>query len=86
MSELQPHQQRVVDEKNELAERLQKLLVFVDSKKFNEVAEPERSLLLEQMHHMTAYYVTLTKRTDLWPPACSKRPNASLSGGRRPSA
>lgn len=69
MSELQPHQQRVVDEKNELAERLQKLQVFVGSKKFNEVAEPERSLLLEQMHHMTAYYVTLTKRTDLWAPA-----------------
>ena len=29
MNELQPHQQRVMDEKNELAERLQKLQVFV---------------------------------------------------------
>jgi len=66
MSDIQPHQQRVLDEQNELAERLNKLQVFVGSKKFNEVAEPERGLLLEQMHHMTAYYVTLTKRVDSW--------------------
>lgn len=66
MSDIQPHQQRVLDEQNELAERLNKLQVFVGSKKFNEVAEPERGLLLEQMHQMTAYYVTLTKRVDSW--------------------
>lgn len=64
--DLQPHQQRVVEEKSELADRLQKLQVFVGSKKFKEVAGPERGLLLEQMHHMTYYYLTLKKRTDLW--------------------
>ena len=64
MSNLQPHQQRVLDEYNELGERLAKLNAFIGSPKFNEVDATERTLLMAQAHHMTAYFVTLKQRVD----------------------
>ena len=62
-----PHQQRVVDELSELSERLGKLNAFIGSAKFNEVGtQAERDLLLKQAGQMTAYWMTLHERIQLW--------------------
>ena len=39
---MQPHQQRVVDEKTELDEKLTKLLAFFQTQTFTGLAEAER--------------------------------------------
>jgi hypothetical protein len=62
-----PHQQRVVDELEELSTRLGKLNSFIGSAKFNEVGvQAERDLLLKQAGQMTAYWMTLHERIALW--------------------
>ena len=62
-----PHQQRVVDETEELSLRLGKLNSFIGSAKFNEVGtQAERDLLLKQAGQMTAYWMTLHERMVLW--------------------
>lgn len=65
--DLQPHQQRVVEEVEELSGRLGKLNAFIGSKRFNEVGtQAERDLLLKQAGQMTAYWMTLHERMKLW--------------------
>lgn len=59
-SGLAPHQQRVVDEKAELDDRIQKLAAFIDTSTegfsvFASLSEPERMRLYEQHRAMTAY-------------------------------
>lgn len=62
-----PHQQRVVDELDELSTRLDKLNSFIGSAKFNEIGiQVERDLLLKQVGQMTAYWMTLHERIQLW--------------------
>ncbi len=57
-----PHQQRVVDEKSELDERLAKLGAFVVTDTFNRLDSIERELLLEQEDAMNAYSDVLARR------------------------
>ena len=66
MSDLQPHQQRVIEELNELWDRLVKLEMFLDSPEFVRVSDAEQSLLREQATHMIHYHRTLLKRVDAW--------------------
>lgn len=54
MAELQPHQQRVVAELNELQERLHKLRAFIGSDKFVGLDEVDRELLIIQENLMDA--------------------------------
>jgi len=59
---LQPHQQRVVDEKNELAERLEKLNAFLVSQTCLSLPFEERCLLARQARAMAQYLDILLDR------------------------
>ena len=62
--QLQPHQQRIVDEKTELDEKLSKLTTFVNSEKFYAIVsdEDERSRLVRQQQLMFDYSEILGER------------------------
>ena len=64
MSTLQPHQQRVVDEKNELDEKLTKLRAFCSQIGgiFDSLPTEEKQRLTEQESHMAAYSEVLGRR------------------------
>ena len=62
MSNLQPHQQRVVDEKTELSERLSKLQAFFLGPIFPTLSEAERSRLRNQARFMDGYAAVLEER------------------------
>lgn len=60
--DLQPHQQRVIDECAELQDKLKKLDAFLAGERFMSVPEPEKKRLFLQRHIMTAYALTLEQR------------------------
>jgi hypothetical protein len=60
---LQPHQQRVIAERGELAERLDKLNAFIGGELWLKLPEDERDLLVEQRGYMTAYLGVLQRRS-----------------------
>lgn len=62
MPELQPHQQRVVDEKTALDEKMAKLLAFFDTPTYAGLETEDRLLLIAQHTHMRAYSDTLGTR------------------------
>ncbi|TDS73412.1 hypothetical protein [Comamonas sp. JUb58] len=64
MNQYAPHQQRVVDEKHELDEKLQKLTTFINSEKFAEIVkdEDERGRLVCQEDVMKDYSAILAER------------------------
>lgn len=66
IKELQPYQQRLLDEKQELDERVEKLSAFVNSENLNKASEQEQELLRQQLAIMTSLQVVLQKRIDLW--------------------
>lgn len=57
-----PHQQRVVTEKDELSERLAKLLAFFQTDIFAGLSEAERSRLRNQARFMDGYVAVLEER------------------------
>lgn len=63
-STLQPHQQRVVDEKATLDANVEKLRAFIDGPVFIGLIEPEQSRLRQQFHAMTAYSLILGERIE----------------------
>ena len=63
---MQPHQERVVQEKQELDERLFKLRLFMEKQAFQELPEEERDLLRYQEQHMLNYSEILAARIALW--------------------
>ncbi len=60
--DLQPHQQRVVAEKEEVSDRLAKLLTFFQSPVFQGLPEAERSRLRNQARFMDGYAAVLEER------------------------
>lgn len=63
MKELQPHQQRVVDELNELTEKVDKLRAFInESPIFPDLDQGERDRLVLQYNFMTGYQAVLNMR------------------------
>ena len=64
VSELQPHQQRVVDELDDLAGRLGKLRVFLRGNMFLTLSEAERSRLNNQARFMDGYAAVLQERIE----------------------
>jgi len=62
MKELQPHQQRVVTEKEELAEKLVKLLSVFQTPIFAGLSEAEQSRLRNQARFMDGYAAVLEER------------------------
>lgn len=59
---LQPHEERVLAERGELAERVEKLHAFIESAAWHRLPESDRDLLVEQRNHMTAYLGVLQRR------------------------
>lgn len=64
MTQLAPHQQRVVDEQAELAERLSKLLAFFQSPVFFKLDDSEKSRLRSQARFMDGYLAVLGERIE----------------------
>lgn len=64
MSNMQPHQQRVVDEKRELDEKLERLRAFCSDVGgiFDSLPAEEKQRLTEQERHMAAYSDVLGRR------------------------
>ena len=56
------YQQRVIDEKVQLDDKLAKLLAFFDTPTYAALATPDRLLLIAQHTHMRAYSDTLGTR------------------------
>jgi hypothetical protein len=57
-----PYQQRVVEEKAALDDKLVKLNAFLFTEPFNSLEREDKILLVEQFGHMQAYSVALAKR------------------------
>ena len=66
MTQLAPHQQRVLDEKRELDDKLQKLTAFISSEKFSTIVqdEAERGRLVCQEETMKDYSAILAERIE----------------------
>ena len=62
--ELKPYQQRVVNEKNEIDMKIEKLSVFSESREFNDLETPDKELLLRQGVIMWHYSKVLQERID----------------------
>ena len=59
---MQPYQQRVVDEKIELSDKLAKLLQFFQTTTFGALPEAEQSRLRNQARFMDGYAAVLEER------------------------
>lgn len=59
---MQPHQQRVVDEKSELDDRHAKLLAFFGSPIYASLSADEQARLSQQAYFMSAYSGVLGER------------------------
>jgi hypothetical protein len=68
MAELLPHQKRVVEEQAELAARLAKLSLFINSAFFASVDHAEQKRLINQETAMTLYDVILHERIKAFTP------------------
>lgn len=55
---------RLVNEVKELTERVEKLSVFIDSPKFEELESVDREDLIEQLKHMQSYLNVLKRRVN----------------------
>jgi len=64
---LQPHQQRVVEESQELLGRIERLQAFTDSPVFTGLDSAERDRLLRQMSAMADYATVLAERINAFP-------------------
>lgn len=63
MSQLQPHEARVVKERVELADKVDKLRQFVNSEQFNTLESLDRTLLADQLQTMDQYLNILQRRS-----------------------
>lgn len=61
---LQPHQQRVVDEYDEVSERLVKLLAFFEGPIFPTLDAAEKSRMRNQARFMDGYAAVLKERME----------------------
>ena len=61
-TEIKTVKERVEDECFELTERLNKLVIFIESDKINSVTEVQRNLLLKQKNAMIEYQQILLER------------------------
>lgn len=82
MTQLAPHQQRVVDEKTELDEKLSKLSAFIHSKKFTVIVQDysEQCRLVGQEKVMKDYSKILSQRITSF---CSRSASPSAQADQR---
>ena len=60
--ELLPHQLRVIEEKEELLNKIEKLSAFLQTDKAKELSTEEYILLSVQLDYMNLYFSVLIKR------------------------
>jgi hypothetical protein len=63
---IQPYQQRVIDEKKELDEKISKLKEFFKTDLYSNLTKKERVLLSTQCHFMSEYSIVLANRIRLF--------------------
>lgn len=63
---IEPHAQRVIDEKRELDERLTKLTAFLDSEGSRKLGKRDQQLMRMQQDAMAIYSHVLGERLALW--------------------
>lgn len=68
MADLLPHQQRVVDERDELDEKLLKLIAFFSTPTFAQLPAEEQDRLRMQVKFMDGYSTILQQRIEAFPP------------------
>lgn len=68
MNLYQPHEVRVIDEKAELDQKIEKLGEFLNSGTFEALPEEQRKLLIMQRNTMHNYSWILGKRIELFKP------------------
>jgi len=64
-SDLQPHEQRLIDERDQLSERVDRLHAFISTGKAKALGQPHHSLLGAQYAVMASYRDILSLRIDL---------------------
>lgn len=64
MSQLQPHQQRVLQERDDLEEKISKLVAFINTGSFMILEEIDQKLLKAQLQSMKGYMGTLQARIE----------------------
>ena len=62
LKNLEPHQYRLLNERADLRDRLEKLDLFIHSEAFPMVPPPERDRLTRQANHMGEYLNVLNER------------------------
>lgn len=65
---MQPHEQRVVAERDDLKERFEKLEAFLDGDIFRNMTVRDRTLLRRQYGHMEGYLKMLDLRIKYFTP------------------
>lgn len=63
---MHPYQERVVDERQQLTNKTDKLAVFIRSDAFDDLSIQEQALLLSQLDYMRLYGDVLDQRIQLW--------------------
>jgi hypothetical protein len=61
---MKPYQKRVIDEKDLLDEKLDKLNKFIESDAFDDLKDDDRKLLIKQEDAMSIYSDILEERID----------------------
>ena len=64
--EMEDYQQRVIEEKKELDEKINKLRIFLGASPFKSLTVENQSLLKDQYVVMAQYSTILAKRIDLF--------------------
>ncbi|AOE41230.1 hypothetical protein BEE12_16045 [Pantoea agglomerans] len=64
MSQLAPHVQRMLDERSDLAAKINALSVFILGDFFKTLTEKQQDLLTRQLDAMSAYMAILGERID----------------------
>lgn len=72
---MRPHQQRVIVERQELRERLDKLENFLASDLFRTIDHEEGVLLWAQRGAMAQYLAVLDRRVAMWGPSSTPTPS-----------
>lgn len=61
---MQPHQERVIEEKQELDNRINKLSSFFDTNIFSSINKDEQGRLIRQYEYMKLYSKVLSERIE----------------------
>ena len=62
----EPHEQRVVEEHQDLCEKIKKLRLFFKTEIYATLPDEERSLMIDQNLHMSRYAGVLARRIELF--------------------